>query len=108
MQVVDWGTAAHHIPVVAAAFTKAHMPPRDYLGLQKAVNSAEIAIQLLLDKIDASRLADTTKPLVSDTTTVAEKNIEFVHRHQALMATIDQDFASDTVSTPGAQQPLDP
>jgi hypothetical protein len=104
MQLVDWGTAAHHMPVVAAAFTNAHLPPRDYLGFQQAVFSAEFAIQLL-DSIAASRHADTTTTLVSDTTTVAEKNIAFVHRHQALMATVDQDFASDTVSTPGALRP---
>jgi hypothetical protein len=103
--VVDWGTAAHHFPVVAAAFTNAHLPPRDYLGLQLAVQSAELAIDLMIDSSNASRLADITKPLVSDTTTVAEKNIEFAHRHQALMATIDHDFASDTIPNPGGLSP---
>jgi hypothetical protein len=89
--VVNWGNAATHSPAVAAAFTQAHLLPQDYLRLQTAVISADLALRLL-GGFNPSALADTTFPIVMDTTTVPEKNVEFLHTHQALRKTLVESF----------------
>ena len=101
---VNWGTVATHSSAVAAAFTQAHLLPQDYLRLQTAVISADLALKIL-GSLNQSALADTTFPIVMDTTTMLEKNVEFMHMHQALRKTLMKNFNLfwKPIIPPGAQ-----
>jgi len=101
-RVVNWGTMATHSPAVAAAFTQAHLAPHDYLPVLTAVISAGLDLQIL--GVLKGDLADTSIAIVEDTATVLEKNIEFAHRHLALIRTIRKSYADyvTQVNAPGA------
>jgi hypothetical protein len=98
--VINWGAFAAHSQPVAAAFARAHLAPRVYLPLLRAMFSAYITLRIL-GAFKAEALADTSLAIVPDTTTVVEKNVEFAHLHQALMKTVASTFQQDLQPPPG-------
>jgi hypothetical protein len=72
----NWGTFAAHAPHVAALFRHAHLAPRQYAPLERAIMNAFIAGTLVI----------TTQPqLVVDTSTVLGQNLAFALTHRTLM-----------------------